>query len=108
MKKTFYYLAIFLGLALTSCEPMDDIHNEINSKLDNERAVGDIFYTLTEDDYLKELELGHTSFNSLDDAKILLPGFLEDNYPNYGAKSSAVISFDVYAPVSTEKVRINY
>jgi len=108
MKNIFYYLAIFLGLALTSCEPMDDIHDEINSRLDNERAVGDISYTLTEDDYLKELKLSHTSFNSVDDAKILLPGFLTDNYPNYGAKSSAVISFDVYAPVSTEKYRINY
>jgi len=107
MKKTFYYLAIFLGLALTSCEPMDDIHDEINSKLDNERAVGDIIYTLTEDDY-DDLELNYPTFNSIDDAKSLLPGFLVDNYPNYGTKSSAVISFDVYAPASTEKVRINY
>jgi|GEM_PF-679919 len=108
MKKTFYYLAIFLGLALTSCEPMDDIHDEINSKLDNERAVGDISYTLTEDNYKKDLGLSHSNFDSVDDAKILLPGFLADKYPNYGTKSTAVISFDVYAPVSTEKVRINY
>lgn len=103
MKNTFYYIAIFLGLALTSCEPMEDIHDEINSRLENERAVGDIIYTLTEDDYLEELELSHTNFDSSDDAKSLLPGFLAAKYPNYGAKSSAIISFDIYTPVSTEK-----
>lgn len=102
MKNTFYFLAIFLGLALTSCEPMDDIHDEINSKLDNERAVGDITYTLTEDDY-GDLELDYPTFNSIDDAKSLLPGFLVDNYPNYGEKSSANLTFDIYSPKSTEK-----
>ncbi len=102
MKKTFYYLAIFLGLVLTSCEPMEDIHNEINSKLDNERAVGDITYTLTEDDY-DDLGFNFPNFGSVDEAKTVLPGFLEDKYPNYGAKSSANITFDIYAPKSTEK-----
>ncbi|RKS55518.1 hypothetical protein BC962_0481 [Gillisia mitskevichiae] len=102
MKNTFYYLAIFLGLALTSCEPMEDIHDDINSKLENERAVGDIVYTLTEDDY-DDLGLNFPNFNSVDDAKSLLPAFLEDNYPNYGAKSSAKLTFDIYAPQSTEK-----
>ena len=102
MKNTFYYLAIFLGLALTSCEPMEDIHDEINSKLDNERAVGDISYTLTEDDY-DDLGLNFPNFNSIDDAKSLLPGFLADNYPNYGEKSSANLTFDIYAPKTTER-----
>ncbi len=107
MKNTFYYLAIFLGLAVTGCEPMEDIHNEINDRLDNELAVGNIQYTLTEDDY-DELGLNFPNFNSVDDAKELLPSYLADMYPYYGAKSTAVISFDVYAPVSTEKFRINY
>ena len=102
MKNTFYYLAIFLGLALTSCEPMEDIHDDINSRLDNERAVGDITYILTEDDY-DDLDLNFPNFNSVDDAKTLLPGFLKDNYPNYGAKSSANLTFDVYSPKSTER-----
>lgn len=102
MKNTFYYLAIFLGLALTSCEPMEDIHDEINSRLDNERAVGDISYTLTEDDY-DDLGLNFPNFNSVEDAKSLLPGFLADNYPNYGEKSSANLTFDIYSPKSTEK-----
>jgi hypothetical protein len=108
MKNTFYYLAIFLGLALTSCEPMEDIHDEINSTLDNEKAVGDIVYTLTKDDYLKEMDLAHTNFNSLDQAKELLPAFLADQYPYYGATSSALITFDIYAPKSTEKSLIVY
>ena len=107
MKNIFYYLAIFLGLALTSCEPMEDIHDEVNSKLDNERAVGDITYTLTEDDY-DDLGLNFPNFNSVDDAKSLLPEFLADNYPNYGSKSSANITFDIYAPLPTERSLIVY
>jgi hypothetical protein len=107
MKNIFYYLAIFLGLALTSCEPMEDIHDEVNSKLDNERAVGDITYTLIEDDY-DDLGLDFPNFNSVDDAKSLLPEFLADSYPNYGDKSSANITFDIYAPLPTERSLIVY
>jgi hypothetical protein len=102
MKNIFYYLAIFLGLAVTGCEPMEDIHNEINASLDNELAVGDITYTLTEDDY-DELGLNFPNFNSVDDAKELLPAYLADMYPYYGSKSTANITFDIYAPKSTEK-----
>ncbi len=107
MKNTFYYLAIFLGLALTSCEPMEDIHNEINDRLDNELAVGNIEFTLTEDDY-DELGLNFSNFNSVDDAKELLPAYLANKYPYYGATSTANITFDIYSPRSTEKSLIVY
>ncbi len=107
MKNTFYYLAIFLGLALTSCEPMEDIHNEINDRLDNELAVGNIVYTLTEDDY-DELDLNFPNFNSVDDAKEMLPSFLSDKYPYYGSESTANITFDIYAPQRDEKHLIVY
>ncbi|MCF4100754.1 hypothetical protein L1I30_03645 [Gillisia sp. M10.2A] len=107
MNKTIYYLAIFLGLALTSCEPMEEIHDDINNKLDNSLAVGNIEYTLTSDDY-SDLGLSFPNFNSVEDAKNLLPAFLEDNYPYYGAESQANLTFDIYAPQSTEKSLIVY
>ena len=54
--------------------------------------------TLTADDYTA-LGLGYPNFNSVDDAKQLIPTFLKDNYPTYGATSSANITFDVYNPI---------
>ncbi len=107
MKNTFYYLAIFLGLALTSCEPMEDIHNEINDRLDNELAVGNIEFTLTEDDY-DELGLNFNNFSSTDEAKELLPAYLADLYPYYGPNSTANLTFDIYAPLPTERNLIVY
>ncbi len=107
MKKTFYYFAIFLGLALTSCEPMEEIHDEIESRIDNELAVGDISLTLTEDDY-DELGLNFNNFSSLDDAKTLLPAYLKELYPYYGPNSTANVTFDVFAPLPTERNLIVY
>lgn len=107
MKNTFYYLAIFLGLALTSCEPMEDIHDEINARLDNELAVGNVDLTLTEDDY-DELGLNFNNFGSLDEAKTLLPAYLKSLYPNYGPESTANVTFDVFAPLPTERSLIVY
>ena len=36
MKKLFYLLMMFLGLAFTSCEPMEDIHEEVDAEIEGE------------------------------------------------------------------------
>ena len=51
MKKSFNLLLMLLGLVVVSCNPMDDIHDEIDAELDNQLAVAEADYVLTEDDY---------------------------------------------------------
>ncbi len=105
MKKTFYLLMTFIGLTIVGCQPMEEIQDEINNRLDNQLAVGDINYTLTEDDY-SSLELNFPNFSSLDDAKDLIPVFLSDEYPTYGANSTANITFNIYDPIRVEEYSV--
>ncbi|WP_407556546.1 choice-of-anchor J domain-containing protein [Winogradskyella sp. 4-2091] len=92
MKRIIYCLAI-LGLAFYGCDPMDDIYDGLDSSA--EPIVGSESYTLVSDDY-DELELTYGSFNSVDEAKVLLPGFLADKYPFWGEGSSVVVGYDLY------------
>ena len=72
---------------------MDDINTAIDA--DDNAIVGDVTYTLTDEDY-DALELSYGSFSSLDDAKAGLPGFLSEKYPVWGKGSSALIGFKLY------------
>ncbi len=102
MKKTFYYLTMFFGItAFVGCNPMDDIHDEIDAELEGQLAVADADYTLTEDDY-EELGQGFPNFGSVDDAKELIPTLLSDLYPTYGAGSQLNVSFDLYDPLRVD------
>ena len=92
MKRIIYCLAI-LGFTLVGCNPMEDIYDGLDSSA--EPIVGTDFYTLTDDDYA-ELDLGFGSFNSVDQAKALLPGFLADKYPFWGQGSSVTVGYDLY------------
>lgn len=92
MKKIFY-LAMILGVALTSCDPMDDIHAEIDAQ--QKIITGEIDYTLTDEDY-DDLELNFGNFNSIDDAKSMIPGLLTDKYPVWGDGSLATVTFKWY------------
>ena len=83
MKKTVYLLMAFIGIALTSCEPMEDIHNQIDAQIEG-AAAGSVDFTLTEDNYKKDLGLNYANFNSVADAKELIPGLLSDLYPSLG------------------------
>ena len=44
MKNTFYFLMVFIGLTIVGCQPMNDIQDGINQKLDSQLAVGDVNY----------------------------------------------------------------
>ena len=101
MKNSVYFLMMLLGLALTGCEPMEDIHSEVDASLENADIVGVSEYTLTDDDY-DALDLDFGNFSSIDDAKALIPQLLTDKFPVWGEGSLALVTFDLYAPVSVE------
>ena len=105
MKKLIYLFIAFIGLAITGCEPMEDVQDEINAELDSERAVADREYTLTEDDY-SAIGLNFPNFNSEDDARELIPTLLETQYPNYGAGSSVSVTFDIYDPMNIDEYAV--
>jgi len=88
-----------LGFVFTSCEPMDDIYAAIDAQ--EEVITGAVEITLTGDDY-DYLELGYGSFNSIDDAKTMIPGLLSNNYPVWGEGSLANVSFKIYDPIRVE------
>lgn len=109
MKKVFSLLIIFAGLLLTGCQPMDDIHDETNEQLNSEPTVGTTEYTLVEEDYTDILDLEHTSFNDMDEAKELVPVVLNDMYSFWGKGSQALVTFDLYSPqVSIQGNLIEY
>lgn len=99
MKNSIYLLMMFLGLALTSCEPMEDIHQELDTRLDNQAIEGITEYTLTADDYA-DLGLDFGNFSSVDDAAALIPGQLTEKFPVWGEGSLAQVTFDLYAPIA--------
>ncbi|MCL6293728.1 hypothetical protein [Jejuia spongiicola] len=104
MKKIIYCLVI-LGLAITSCNPNEDIYNALDAQEDV--IAGDVEYTLTDEDY-DELEKSFGNFNSEDEAKSLIPGLLSSKFPVWGLGSSANVTFDLYAPKREEKSLIRY
>ena len=95
MKKIFYSFAI-LSLLFASCSPMEDIYEEIDAV---ETVIsGEATITLTDADY-DALDLSFGNFSSVDDAKSMLPGFLSDKYPVWGAESLAAVTFKLYSPI---------
>ena len=98
MKKSFNLLMLLLGLVVVSCNPLDDIHDEIDNELDNQLAVAEADYVLTEDDY-DDLGQNFPNFGSEDDARTLIPTLLSDLYPTYGSGSIINVGFDLYNPL---------
>jgi len=99
MKKIFYSFAI-LSLVFTSCNPMDDIYNELDAI---ETVVsGEATFTLTDADY-ETLGLNYGNFSSSEDAKADLPDFLSGKYPAWGAESLAAVTFKLYNKKNDEK-----
>ena len=105
MKKSIYFLMMFIGLALTGCEPMEDIHNELDATLENMPIEGIADYELTDEDY-ETLDLPFGNFSSLDDARALIPSILAANYPVWGRGSLANVTFDLYAPINVEEYTV--
>jgi len=110
MKKIFYLFAI-TALLFTSCNPLEDINQEVDALTANDRLVDDLVLTLTDEDY-EALDLSFGNFSSEEDAKEALPGFLAENYPQLGVTynpdgsiataSSALITYKLYSPIKFE------
>ncbi|WP_324719732.1 hypothetical protein [Salinimicrobium sp. HB62] len=101
MKNSIYLLMMFLGLALTSCEPMEDLHDEVDDRIEGTPVIGVEEYTLTADDY-ETWDLQNNYFASLEDAGDSIPKFLSENFPLWGEGSLAQITFDLNAPNTPE------
>ncbi|TXE13185.1 hypothetical protein FUA26_05160 [Seonamhaeicola algicola] len=99
MKKLIYVCAIALSAIIVGCNPLEDIHEDVNKNSSLEIS-GDVVYTLEDDDY-EDLDLNFGNFSSNDDAKDLLPDFLSDKYPALGKGSSALITYKLYNRVDT-------
>lgn len=99
MKKIFYYFTI-LSLVFTSCNPMEDIYEELDAK--ESVITGEAIITLTDEDYTT-LGLTFGNFSSEDDAKEMLPGFLSTKYPVWGKESLADVTFKLYNKKNDEK-----
>lgn len=80
-------------MVFTSCEPLEDIYTEIDKN--PSAVVGDVTYTLTDEDY-ETLDLSYGSFSNEADAKAGLPTLLAGKYPVWGKGSSALVSYKLY------------
>ncbi|MFT5212473.1 MAG: hypothetical protein ACI9JT_000368 [Polaribacter sp.] len=114
MKKIFYSFAI-LSLLFTSCNPLEDIYDEIDAKTAINGVIGDVERTLSDDDYA-DLELSYGNFSSVDDAKLMLPAFITSKYPALGVTfkadgsineaSSALITYKLFSPIKFEEYTV--
>jgi len=106
MKKIIYLLMIMTtGVFFTSCDPLEDIDNELNAQEDI--ISGEIKFTLTDDDY-DELGLSFGNFSSIDDAKSMIPSLLEDKFPVWGVGSSADVTFELFARKQEQDSIVRY
>ena len=91
--KKLVYLSIAMLFFLMACEPMEDIHEEIDA-IDTP-VVGEEEYTLTADDY-ESLELEGDFFETEDQARDLVPDLLAEMYPYWGRGSSVLVNYNLY------------
>lgn len=94
--KNIFYFTLLISLVFTSCDPMDDIYEDIDKEGtiisgDAEFAMEDGDYGLTEDETVET----NKSFSNYDEAVSLIPTMLANKYPVWGKESSAIVSFDV-------------
>ncbi len=107
MKKYNKYLyALLSAIILIGCS--DPLEDEVN-KAQEDLAVIEkaIVVTLTDDDY-DIVDKGYGNFNSEDEAKELIPTILDTNYPALGDGSSATVTYNIYAPRTSQKVQFIY
>jgi hypothetical protein len=99
MKKIFLLFTV-LSMVFTSCDPLEDIHEEIDAAT---VTVGNDTHTLSSDDY-ESLGLESSYFVDIDAAKSLIPGFLLDNYSYLGKESSIIVNYELKSGTDISKV----
>ncbi|HBK71730.1 MAG TPA: hypothetical protein DDZ39_08780 [Flavobacteriaceae bacterium] len=98
MSKKIIYLIAITAVFFTGCNPMEDIYTELDKQ--ENIITGEVDITLTDDDY-DALDLKFGNFNSIDDAKSMIPALLKEKYPVWGDGSLAKVSFKWYNKVKT-------
>lgn len=91
MKKIIYCLAI-LGTVITGCNPNEDIYKDIDAQ--NNDIVGIATITLSDEDY-EEIGIADNFFETIDDARELIPDFLSNTYPQWGKGSSVLVRYNL-------------
>jgi hypothetical protein len=98
MRKIFLLLTVF-SMVFTSCDPLEDIYNELDTqKVDG--IVGDVTYTLTPEDYTESTTQGgffgfeNEYFKAISEVESMIPPFLLDKLPALGVKYNADGSID--------------
>lgn len=99
--KNIIYAFIILGTLLTSCNPNDDIYKKIDEK--GNTLVGDASIVLTDDDY-EEIGIENNFFESIEDAKELIPDFLANLYPQWEKGSSVLVGYELEFGSNLEEV----
>ena len=97
MKKSIYLLMMSFGLVFTACEPMEDIHDDLDARLDARPNFGNVEFTFSDDDY-EALDLDFGNFSTVEDANEMIPGYLSTLYPVLGEGSIANVTVDIYNP----------
>ena len=106
MKKIIYLLAAFVAVLFTSCDPLDEVYEELDAQSTNV-IVGETKFTLTDEDY-DDLDLGFGNFGSIDQAKNLIPGLLTDKFPVWGKGSLAEVTYKLFAPLQEQDSIVRY
>ena len=104
--KNIIYLLAFVAVLFVSCDPLDDVYEELDA-LSSDVVVGETALTLTDDDY-DDLGLNFGNFNSTDQAKSLIPGLLTDKFPVWGKGSLAEVTYELYAPKQEQDSIVRY
>ncbi len=113
MKNTIYYLLILGATFFTSCDPMDEIYDDIDANGGIEGVdfiSGSLDYTLTEDDYeLVATEIDSVEYFASEElAQEVIPTILASTHPVLGEGSLINVTYDLFSltelePLSTSE-----
>ncbi|WP_158974724.1 hypothetical protein [Cellulophaga sp. L1A9] len=107
MKKAIYYLLILGATLFTSCDPMDEIYDDIDANGGIEGVdfiSGSLDYTLTEDDYeLVATEIDSVEYFASEElAQEVIPIILASTHPVLGEGSLINVTYDLFSPSEVE------
>jgi len=104
-KLSLKYMVALLALALVSCDPLDDVYDELDAT-SNTDISADLVITLSDDDYeLVEDEPGganianYKNFDAPDEPSTFIPIILKKAYGHLGKGSSALVTYNYYDPI---------
>lgn len=110
-KQTLKYAAAIVALALVSCDPLEDVFNELDES-SSKKISADLSFTMSDDDYETADDACSCArfgnFSSLDDVKEGVPAVLTGNHPGLGVGSTAVVTYDFYNGSSPDLRKDHY